>query len=102
LSETSIPIQSLVAGLVAVILVQEYGIYRQSSASDPPTERGLLYLALGLMAVAVAFSLADLSRVWCDPSNHWLQGHSVWHLLTALALYTLFMFYARIPERPAS
>ena len=50
------------------------------------------------MAVAGSASLADVTRVWCEPANHWLQGHAVWHVLTATALYVLFLFYAQLPE----
>ena len=98
LSETSVPIQSLVAILIAGIVAQEIGVRRRASPSAPPTSRGLFYLALAIMAVAGSASLADVTRVWCEPANHWLQGHAVWHVLTATALYVLFLFYAQLPE----
>lgn len=59
------------------------------------------------MAVAQAASLLDLARVSCDPGNHFFQGHAVWHLGSALALYLVCQHYrlllsparARLPER---
>lgn len=59
-------------------------------------------LAWGLAAIgamAVAFTIWNLSkRWWCDPSS-WLQGHAVWHLLCAVAGWCLFQLYASITPR---
>ena len=49
-----------------------------------------------MITLAGAFSLLDVTRVWCDPANHWLQGHALWHLLSAASLYALFRFYAAL------
>ena len=96
-SETSVPIQVLVALLIAVILGQEAAVARRRRPSDPPTRRVFFFVALTLMAGAGAASLADLTRTWCDPTNHWIQGHALWHVLSAAALYSLFRFYQQMP-----
>jgi Ceramidase len=49
-----------------------------------------------LMALAQAASLADLSRALCDPDNHFVQGHAVWHLVSALALYFSVQHYRQL------
>lgn len=43
----------------------------------------------------VAYGLwhLDVRRVLCDPGNHWISGHALWHLLDAVALAFLFEFY---------
>ncbi|MEO8348551.1 MAG: hypothetical protein ABI610_06525 [Acidobacteriota bacterium] len=43
--------------------------------------------------VAFAFWWLDKARVLCSPGNHWISGHGVWHLLNALALYLVYLFY---------
>ena len=48
-----------------------------------------------------AFSLADVTRAWCDPDDHWLQGHALWHVLSAAALVLLQRFYASRAAAPA-
>ena len=58
-------------------------------------------LGLALFAAAALCSGLDLTRVACDPQNHWLQGHAVWHVLTALALLAFFRFYASLPAARA-
>ncbi len=99
LSATLIPIQSLVGLLVATIIGQEALIRQRASgeASARSSNGGYFWLALLLLAGAAAASLADVTRTWCDPQNHWLQGHSIWHLLSAAALYALYRFYAGLP-----
>ena len=101
-SETSVPIQALVALLIAVILGQEFAMVRRRRPSDPPTRRLFFFVALALLTAAGAASLADITRSWCEPTNHWIQGHAVWHVLSAASLYALFRFYQQIaPERAA-
>ena len=49
--------------------------------------------------VLVLCSALDVTRVWCDPENHWLQGHAAWHLLSAASLVALYRFYAGLPAQ---
>ena len=55
-------------------------------------------MALVLLGAAAAASAADVTRIACDPTNHWISGHAVWHVLSAAALYALFLFYERSPS----
>ena len=96
-SKTQVPIQFLVLLLALVILGQEFAAFRRQRPSDPPTHRLLFFAGLGLLGLALAASLADLTRTWCEPTNHWLQGHALWHVLSAGALYLLFRFYRQLP-----
>jgi hypothetical protein len=110
LSETAVPIQSLVAVLILAILAQEFAIWRRSRAVGAGFRFVADYrivadyrsfaAALLLLSAAGAASLADVTRTWCDPTNHWLQGHALWHLLTAAALYALYRFYAGLQSPP--
>lgn len=97
-SETSIPIQSMVAALILVILGQESWLARAASAERRSGQRpDYRFFAAGLallLAAAVA-SAADVTRTFCNPTNHFVQGHSIWHVLSAASLYAMFRFYAR-------
>ncbi len=53
-------------------------------------------LTLALLAGAQAASLADLTRTACEPTHPWLQGHALWHVLSALALYFAVQHYRRL------
>ena len=46
-----------------------------------------------VVLVAFGFWWLDKTRVLCDPGNHWISGHGIWHLLDALALYFVYLFY---------
>ena len=37
------------------------------------------YLACGTMALAMLIWTGDIQGWWCDPVNHYFQGHAVWH-----------------------
>ena len=88
--ETPFPIQGLVAVLIAAILVQEAVLRARARGR---VRYGAFALALALLGGAAAASLADVTRTFCDPANHWLQGHALWHVLSAASLCALFHFY---------
>ena len=52
-------------------------------------------LALVVLAFAFGIWILDKSKVFCRPDNHILSGHGLWHLLTALAIYLLYLSYSR-------
>ena len=57
-----------------------------------PPGRELLGAAVGCLEVGFVIWTLDLARLVCDP-NHWLQGHAIWHGLSAVSA-TLFFAYA--------
>ena len=88
-----VPIQGLVLLLVLAMIAQELWLRRRDGAL--PAHR-FWWLALGLLGAASVCSALDVTRMWCDPANHWLQGHALWHLLSAASLYALFRFTAAL------
>jgi hypothetical protein len=52
-------------------------------------------LSLGFLIGAFSFSIMDGQRIWCDPQNHVLQGHAVWHILAAFATFTVYKHYTQ-------
>lgn len=98
------PFQSLIALATVATIATEFSARRQAAQR---VALAYFLASLLLMAVAQAASLLDLARVSCDPGNHFFQGHAVWHLGSALALYFVCQHYrlllpparARLPER---
>ncbi len=92
--------QIIIAVAVVAIVVTEWTAQRRH-----PDDRGNLrfyFAGLGFVIIAQTASLLDLKRVLCDPSNHVLQGHAVWHVLAAIGLYFAFLHYQalRYSESP--
>ncbi len=98
LFEVGLPIQGLVGILALAMIGQELVLRRRHGAR--PAHR-LWWTALALIAAASICSALDVTRVWCDPTDHWLQGHAAWHLLSAASLYALFRFYAELEQGTA-
>ena len=94
LFQAGIPIQGTVALCIAAALGQEAWLRREAEAKLPRA----YWIGLALLAVAGVASLLDVTRVWCEPTS-WLQGHAVWHVLTAAALLAFQRFYAALPAR---
>jgi hypothetical protein len=49
-------------------------------------------LSLVLMVIAIKIRTFDVQKVGCDPHS-WYQGHSLWHLLTAISSFCSYAFY---------
>lgn len=58
--------------------------------------------AVILLCAAAVCSSLDLTRKWCDPGNHWLQGHAVWHVLNAISMIFVFRFYSNVGVDPVN
>lgn len=73
---------TLAAIAVAGLVVTEALIARRGLRQ----QRRNLYAALACLAIGgVVYSLSRTGGALCDPES-WLQGHGVWHVLTAAAL----------------
>ncbi|QMW04303.1 ceramidase domain-containing protein [Spirosoma foliorum] len=89
-----IPSSKLLPGLILALLVCiaiNYFQFRKERS-------GLVGIAsLVLMVIAVRFRTLDVQKIGCDPHSL-IQGHSIWHLLTALSSvcsYSFFRFAGR-------
>lgn len=72
---------------IATAVILEIRMIREDKSVLIPK---LLLLACGVQLVAGVFLLLDITKSWCDPDNHIINGHAVWHLLSALAIYLAF------------
>lgn len=50
----------------------------------------IFFFSLFLEFLAGIALVLDLTRTWCEPDNHIINGHAVWHLFSAAAIYTFF------------
>lgn len=102
LVRTGFPIQAIVALLTLGIVASEVALYRRARRSDrerPGDGRGYplrwFLLSFALLNAGAVLSALDVSRAWCDPQSHVLQGHAAWHVLTALSLGAAYLHFRR-------
>lgn len=88
---TNIPYQLLVLGMGAFILGSEYKLMDKFEFHKYKN----VILSAVILVSAVSFSILDVTRTWCNPHNHIVQGHAIWHLLSALGLWFCFLFYRK-------
>ena len=54
-----------------------------------------LFVTLGFFILSfVAWNL-DYHKIVCDPKNHFIQGHALWHILNSVCFYTLAKYYQK-------
>jgi hypothetical protein len=63
-------------------------------ARNPPGVGVWLLRTVVALVVALGIWVLDIRGPLCDPDNHLLTGHAVWHVLTALAI----LLYDRYEE----
>jgi hypothetical protein len=89
---TPVPIQGIVFVLILAIVATE--LMQPRSAG---LDRRFFYASLATLMVAAGFSAADVTRVFCDPDDHFVQGHAIWHVLGSISLVFAAAFYRKIP-----
>jgi hypothetical protein len=76
----------------------EIQLYREQGESTD-----YRYLKILVITFAVAFGvwILDFTGWVCDPDNHIFNLHSLWHVLTSLAIYWFYLYQAqfRVTER---
>ena len=86
---TPFPIQGLVFGAILAIVATEL------LQRAPGIDRRFFWASLATLTVAAVFSAADVTGAFCEPENHFVQGHAIWHVLGAASL-VLAAFHYRV------
>jgi hypothetical protein len=81
--------------LAALSIIGTEALIAFRGKARPATYR---YLVLGFVFIVIAasFSASDVSRAWCDPKNHWVQGHAIWHWIGAVAVGFMARHYTAL------
>lgn len=97
---THLKFQMIVAFAVGAILFTEYLLYKKSEST---ISYKAFMTGLGFILVAQIFSQLDIARVKfiCDPTNHWFQGHALWHVLGAIGLTISYKHWEQFSYRNA-
>lgn len=89
---THIKFQIIVAFAAIAIAGTEFLCYQRRLK---PIKYKAFITAIVLLVIAESFSIMDGLRVsWiCDPTNHWFQGHALWHVLSTIGLVFAYKHY---------
>ena len=89
-AKLSLPVQGIVLALVLGIVATEV-VATRAAAARPA--HGWFLAALVGLCVSMGFSAADGSGRWCNPADHLVQGHAVWHLLNGGVMVLSYLYY---------
>ena len=83
---------------VLTVLILTGSVLTMADQYQRRRRQAVRWLALSGVTMGVARLCWDLdkARKFSGPES-WLQGHSIWHLLTALSLFSLYLFYRTEP-----
>ena len=90
---TPLPIQGIVFLLIVAIVATEL-----AAPPPPAADRRLFLAALAVLVIAAGFSAADVTGVLCDPHDHVVQGHAIWHVLASISLVLAACYYRQFPK----
>jgi hypothetical protein len=55
-------------------------------------------IAFSVLLIAFFIWNLDRSRIVCFADVHWINGHAVWHLLTATSTFFVYKFYTQFKD----
>ncbi|MCM0605167.1 MAG: ceramidase domain-containing protein [Xanthomonadaceae bacterium] len=77
-----LPYQGIILVLVTLNLGLEIWLKRLNGARVSMKN---FWWCQGAMVVAFTFSVLDAKRIFCDPENHFIQGHALWHVFASVS-----------------
>lgn len=76
---------------LAVILALECVVW---SRAKTHYRLGHILTALLIASVAAVIWMFDYTHLWCNANTyHYLNGHELWHILTAVSFIFVYLFY---------
>lgn len=82
----------IIVGISALTLA---GLQARGWFTDPKYPKKHLLLCLGSFVIAAGFSYSDISRAFCDPTNHFIQGHAIWHIFCAIGAWFSYHVFSK-------
>jgi hypothetical protein len=82
------------AAQLSVGLGWQIALWRRSEG-EVRSDYRMFFRALGVFLVSFSIWLTDITGLVCDPHNHLVTGHAIWHVLNAICVWRLASFYRR-------
>lgn len=87
----------LVFGAQVLLVI---GLELRLRERNPPGAGRWLLASVGVLFLGLGIWLLDFHGPLCDPDNHLVTGHAVWHVLTALSILLFDRF--QVAVQPAA
>ena len=84
----------LFAAQLAVGLGWQVRLWSRSSGPIRAAHRPF-FVGVGLFLMSFSIWITDITRLVCNPQNHLVTGHAIWHVLNAICIERLGAFYGR-------
>lgn len=70
-------------------------VFLEFKMKNSPKELNYKYLKWAFICQTLAFIIwyLDVSKIICDPDNHFISGHGIWHLMSAITIYLFYKSY---------
>lgn len=81
--------------IVALSALTLAGLQVRGWITDKNYPKKYLLLCLASFAIAAGFSYSDISRTFCDPTNHFIQGHAIWHIFCAIGTWFSYHVFSK-------
>lgn len=89
--------------VLPVLIISAYGVAIADRVYFPQRLLELKWMTLSFIALIVGFvcRILDVNRLFVlADSNSYIQGHAVWHFLTSLSLYWMYLHHRSEPFNP--
>lgn len=83
---------------IAAVFVMEVMLGVRAHRLGKPIDYRWFKATLAFLGLAYFAWQLDFQRVVCDPTNHFISGHGLWHILNAFCFYTLARFYEELAK----
>lgn len=77
----------LFAAVVAAVIILEL-------RSKHVTSFKWAYASFAVLGVSLIFWLLDYFHIMCNPHNHYINGHALWHILSAFTFFFAYLHFA--------
>lgn len=67
-------------------------LYRRHPHDQPHQSYRYFWILGVVFWASLAIWVMDLSGIVCDPNNHFLQGHALWHIANSTCLYWMYRY----------
>jgi dihydroceramidase len=82
----------------ALLVIVAIVIQIRAQNRERPGSSRYFWLAAAALALGFVFWILDITKVLCSPHS-WLQGHAVWHLLSAVASGLVYLHFRSAASR---